>query len=407
MDFEAEINDLKARVTRLEPIVAKPHLEVTATPGAGFIDLGWAVKDGGPAANFTLSRDGVDTDNTGPWSIIETGKVFNRRFDRLVPGFTYILSVSAVLADGTFLEKVYIRATPLSLPPVPSTDLGVTWQTGAWTQHDLGKEHEWNTLLNRPMDVGAVHVTHGGATTTAQLESPWPLGATRAPKVSIAIPMALSAGVGQDLSASMLRWANQMKVDGRTFYIRLGWEMNLMNNSRVSDLNLQQWRARWSKYYDIFKSVLGQRGLVGFNPNDGANQSGLSGSIMRAWVAGKVDWCGPDIYDWYPPFKTATQISDHFTKFQGLDWWAAKALEMGVKLGIPEWGPASGTQHAGNTGGDNPIYVEKMYGYFRKNRANLLFENYFNESAPYLKSDILIPQLPLCRAEVIKYWRRK
>src|SRR5205814_230822 len=105
-----------------------------------------------------------------------------------------------------------------------------------------------------------------------------------------------------------------------------------------SDGNLSQWRSRWSQYYRIFKSALGAKGLVGFNPNIGGNQSGLSGSILRAWVDGEVDWCGPDAYDCWPPFNSDLNVREQFTRDQGLNWWAVAAAGKGVPLCLPEWG---------------------------------------------------------------------
>lgn len=270
--------------------------------------------------------------------------------------------------------------------PVPG---GTTWSSGAYTQHSAATLAAMGTWRGRPMGHGAVFPTYDGP--PAQLENTWWIGAAGAgADVSLAVPMCVKGGsVSTDLSPQFRRMAAAMKADGRRWFIRLGWEMNIGQPWRVTDANLATWRAAWVRYYDLFKGALGDRGLVGFNPNIGENQSGLSGSILRAWVDGKVDWCGPDVYDCWPAFTTDANVVVQLTRNQGLDWWASTAALKGVPLAVPEWGVSSGSQWPANQiGRDNPRYVSEMRGFFDRHAKQMLFESYFNEEAGYVRSDI-------------------
>jgi hypothetical protein len=49
-------------------------------------------------------------------------------------------------------------------------------------------------------------------------------------------------------------------------------------------------------------------------------------------------------------------------------------------------------------GGDDPKYVDDMLTYFHTNAANMAYETYFNETNPYILSD-LIAHNPNSRAK--------
>jgi hypothetical protein len=277
--------------------------------------------------------------------------------------------------------------TPGPEPEVPEPP-AATWSSGAFTEHDPAALKAMGTWRGRPMDNAAVFPTYDQG--PAGLENAWWLKAAGdVPDISIGIPMCVKGGnISTDLSPQFRKMAATMKADGRRFFLRLGWEMNINQPWKVTDANLLTWRMMWSRYYDLFKGVLGDKGLVGFNPNIGENQSGLSGSILRAWVEGKVDWCGPDAYDCWPAFTNGKNLATQLTRNQGLEWWAMTARTKKVWLGLPEFGNSSGTQWAGNCGMDNPAYISAIAAWRETNRNNWLFDSYFNERASYVASDI-------------------
>jgi hypothetical protein len=287
--------------------------------------------------------------------------------------------------DEWFEGLEVLDPDPVPDPPAPA------WSSGAFTMHQPATLAAMDTWRGKPMGNAAVFPTYDRG--TGELESTWWLKAAGdAPDVAIGIPMCLKGGsISTDLSPSFRKMAAAMKADGRRFFLRLGWEMNIGQPWRVTDANLATWRAAWSRYYDVFKGALGDKGLVGFNPNIGENQSGLSGSILRAWVDGKVDWCGPDAYDCWPAYTDMAALNTQINGNQRLDWWAATARSKGVPLALPEFGVSSGAQWAGHCGRDNPTYVEVIAAWREKNRDIWLFDSYFNEEAPYVASDIFRP----------------
>jgi hypothetical protein len=280
--------------------------------------------------------------------------------------------------------------TSTTTPPIvtpPATTDPIIWSSGAYTSHDSAQLLAMGTWRGRPMGNGSVFCSRDN---TAAIGNDWMSGTVpkTIPAIAVAVPMCADNGsIADDISAQITKLANSFKADGRTYYIRLGWEMNLPGWAwHVTDTNLTQWRARWTQYRNIFRTIMGTKALVGFNPNIGGNQSGLTGSILRAWVNGQVDWCGPDAYDCWPPMTSTANIATQHTQNQGLDWWLATSKNMGVPLAFPEWGVSAGTQWAGHCGGDNPTYITEMLNVMRS--GNMLFDSYFNEPANYVLSAI-------------------
>lgn len=386
--------------------------DVTATAKAGAIVLGWGDPPAGVPLSYAYERDGKDVDGSGPgWSGQLAASVHTAELDKLTPGQAYEVAVTAVWPDGTYGVSLRVSVPADPIPPVtpPGTTGSVTWPSGAFTVNDAAQLTAMGAWRGRPMTVGAAFTSRESP---AALESMWWLEEQHMPKglpVAIGIPMALAGGLGQDLSSSMAKIAAAMKADGRLFWIRLGWEMNLPQWAwHVNDSNLAQWRSRWSQYYAIFKKALGDKGQVGFNPNVGGNQSGLSGSILRAWVDGQVDWCGPDAYDCWPAFTSDAAVAEQLTRDQGLNWWAKTAVAKGVPLCLPECGVSSGAQWAGHQGGDNPRYVTEISKWLlaaNKQGKGVGFDAWFNEPASYVASAIYPPNLnPRAGAQYKTLW---
>jgi hypothetical protein len=393
-----------------EAVVTPPTavpLKVTAIPGDYTISASWVPNNTKTAAGYHDGRNGNDntqTDNAG-WSTDDPATTTARLFDKLISGTAYVITVTATYTDGTS-ETATATATPTGTV-TPSTSWLATCSSGAYTDHDAAQGSQFATMRNRALKNASMFPTRNGG--TAAFENTWWINsAGSVPEIAVAIPMALDGGsLSTDLSSSMTKIANAMKADGRLYYVRLGWEMNLPAWAwKVTNSNLTQWRSRYSQYYDIFKSICGAKALVGFNPNDGANQSGLTGSIMQAWVDGKVDWAGPDNYDWYAGFTSDASVANHLTKDQGMNWWITQCEAKSVPLAVPEWGLSSGTSAGSNGGGDNPRYFTEINRWLQAAKdqgVNVLFESYFNETQSYLLSD-LIGNNPNGRARYRSLW---
>lgn len=92
-----------------------------------------------------------------------------------------------------------------------------------------------------------------------------------------------------------------------------------------------------------------------------------------------VDIIGLSFYDNWP---AATSDAVWNSSFQPeLNFWANFARSRGKKLGFGEWG--LGYRRGG--GFDNPLYIQKMFEFFRANASLIAYESYFNcESAEFL-----------------------
>jgi hypothetical protein len=307
-------------------------------------------------------------------------------------GSVTMASLAAGLADLLAQDPAFTSR----FAPLTETPDEITWVSGVFLNHDASQVTPYGTFRDRPVQVWCVFPGHS---TQAEIGNTWWLGSAYTPSsytgdLAIAVPMCADGQtVATDISAQITQIANALAAQSRTCWIRLGWEMNLPQWAwKVTDANLATWRSRYSTYYDIFKSIMGAtKARVGFNPNVGANQSGLTGSIMQAWVDGKVDWGGPDLYDCWEPFTSDSNVATQRTRDQGMDWWASTCRTKGVQLAVPEWGVSSGTQWAGHQGNDNPRYITEMHDWMVDNSDIMAFDAYFNESASYVASDIWRP----------------
>lgn len=312
----------------------------------------------------------------------------------------YVLTVSV----GVVTAKAVVVTPPVD-PPTP-TPL-VTWKSGAFTSHDPARLHSFATMRNRPLDFAVVFPTRDKG--IDGISARWYIDAAGdAPRICVGVPFATEGGsIAQDLTKPFTQMIKDLKADGRPVILRFAWEMNLPQWAhKVTDGNLAQWRSRWNQYYDQWKNGLQDQATVWFNPNFGANQSGLTGSIERAWVDGKVDAAGPDAYDCWPAYLGDSDVAYHWSCVQGWQFWIDLCKRKNVPLVVPEWGVSSGSQWAGHCGNDNPRYITEMYNVFKKAKEQgvaIAGESYFDEPASYVASS-LIDQNPNSRARYRSIW---
>jgi hypothetical protein len=162
--------------------------------------------------------------------------------------------------------------------------------------------------------------------------------------------------------------------------VRLGWEFN-GNWYAWSARNPGEFAACWRQVVSSAESTA--PGLRwDWNTNRGPSQLGIDSRDAYPGDA-FVDIVGVDSYDGWPGVKSEADWNEHLNGSYGLKFWADFARQHGKKLSIPEWGVYPGTAWAGHNGGDNPLYVNKMFGFFRSQQDNLAYEAYFNEPASY------------------------
>ncbi|MBX6390226.1 MAG: hypothetical protein IRZ08_14745 [Frankia sp.] len=99
-----------------------------------------------------------------------------------------------------------------------------------------------------------------------------------------------------------------------------------------------------------------------------------------------VDIIGIDTYDHWPPSRDQATWDQQCNHPTGLCSVIRFARDHGKQFSVPEWGLVAtsdtGAGRAGQAGGDNPFFIQKMYETFRANADVLAYEAYFNDSAP-------------------------
>jgi hypothetical protein len=187
-----------------------------------------------------------------------------------------------------------------------------------------------------------------------------------------------------------------------TTIIRLGWEFNGDWYAwKASDP--AAWAKCWQKVHTAAESTA--PGLRwDWSVNRGKGQS--VEDPTRAYPGDAyVDIIGVDSYDGWPAAKDEAGWAQHYSGAFGLKFWKDFAISHGKALSVPEWGVYPGTAWAGNNGGDNPFYIEKMNAFFKEAAPVLAYEAYFNEDAGYYAGSLFGPtQNPKAAARYAQLW---
>lgn len=412
---------------------------VTATVAGTTASLTWSPPGGGTPTGYTYDRDRVDNTGAGPWTS-PSQSALSATLDKLVPGTTYQVTVTALYAAGNHATTIAVVVPPASTatatasatatPTASSTTTagfvsGLPYNSGVWTGQDRTALASFvaGPRGGRPVDNVLVY-TSRSSISAENNPTAW----------RSALPADFN-GVTQDLVLALTTWtsdgafmtgaqaqtigASVCSVDGTAPIVRLDWEMNLQDGAGVNGAVLTA--STYSAWVTRFNAVAvglkaGCSGLrVDFNPNHGSDQTtGCSSGSFAApntcsrqafqAVKANVDIYGLDTYDSYPPVTSSNSGWATRTgagNFGELENSRLYAVANGKKFSVPEWGlgcNVAGCQWQGNAGGDDPTYAHDMDGYFVANAASLAYETYFNEPASYIISD-LISNNPNSRAQ--------
>ncbi|MBF5080379.1 glycosyl hydrolase [Quadrisphaera sp. INWT6] len=294
------------------------------------------------------------------------------------------VAVAALLA----VAAAAVGASPATAAGRPG---GPGWVSGAFLPGHSAADYEaFGTWRGQPLDV-AVDATARGTwqdTTSPQ----WLLGKwsrSSAPLVVLSVAM-----LPDDPSATMATCASGEDDEhwaelGRSvtaagladrLVVRLGWEMN-GDWQKWSATDPDAFVACWRRAHD---AVEAQAPAVrwDWSVNRGEGQ-GLA-DARRAYPGDAyVDVVGVDSYDVFPAVVDEATWAEQLDGPYGLRFWAGFARDHGKAFAVPEWGLYPGPGNTGPNGGDNPLYVEKMQGFFREVSGQLAYEAYFNEDAGY------------------------
>jgi len=189
-----------------------------------------------------------------------------------------------------------------------------------------------------------------------------------------------------------------------TSIIRLGWEFNGdWYKWQASDP--MAWASCWRHIVGSAEQTA--PGLRwDWTVNRGPSQA--LDDPQAAWPGDDyVDIVGVDSYDQYPGVRSEDDWNTHLNGAYGLKFWNDFAVSHGKLLSVPEWGVYPGTATAGNNGGDNAFYIQKMAEFFSSLGPQLAYEAYFNESASYYAGAISAPnQNPNASAAYVGIYSR-
>jgi hypothetical protein len=413
---------------------------VSATVSGTTASVSWTAPAGGTPTGYTYGRDGVDSTGAGPWTS-PSQSTTSATLDKLVPGTTYAVTVTALYAAGNHPVTISVSVppastatatvTPSATPTATSTSAaganpsGLAWSSGVWTGQSASALASFvsGPRGGRPVDNVLVY-TSRGSISAENNPTAW----------RSALPPDFN-GTTQDLVLALTTWTSDgafmtgaqaqtigssvCSVDGTAPIVRLDWEMNLAdgagsNGAELTASNFSAWVARFNAVAVGLKA--GCPGLrIDFNPNHGGDQTPgcSSGSFAspntctrQAFQAVKanVEIYGLDTYDSYPPVTSSgsgwgARINPG--NFGELENSRLYAVANGKKYSVPEWGEAcnvAGCQWQGNAGGDDPVFAHDMLGFFVAHSGDMAYDTYFDEPASYIQSD-LISQNPNSRAQ--------
>ncbi|HSY15721.1 MAG TPA: hypothetical protein VK816_07020, partial [Jatrophihabitantaceae bacterium] len=167
-----------------------------------------------------------------------------------------------------------------------------------------------------------------------------------------------------------------------TAVIRLGWEFNLpyYRWSVASAADAADFATAWRQIVTAIRGVPGERFSFDWSPS--LSPAGINPAL--AYPGNRyVSDIGLDVYDWSEvPGENAAQRWDGLVGTgYGLQWQATFAASRGKPVAFAEWGLVYASYAPGYYGGDDPLFVQNMYNWFRTH--NTAFEDYFDSDTSY------------------------
>jgi hypothetical protein len=311
---------------------------------------------------------------------VQTGDGVLASAGRAVAASAVVPAVSAVPVSG-------LAAAPAAYAS------GLPWSSGAYTVHSASSATAFAKWRGRPLDNLSLFPRRDS---WATINQSWYLSSTTIPAgftgdLVVAVPLwPQDSSVSVNANGQWRTFARALAAKDSDAYVRLGWEMNIKTPWGVTPANRAQWVNAFKRAVIAMHSVAPQLRIV-FNPNWGYDQSGVDSHELFQQVKSGVSVYAIDMYDAYPPDTNDWNAVVRWFGARGLADSLDFAKANGVKFALGEWGVACNgpeCQWAGNTGGDNPRYIQETLNFLSRYSANVAFESYFNEPATYIKSHL-------------------
>ncbi len=164
---------------------------------------------------------------------------------------------------------------------------------------------------------------------------------------------------------------------------RIGWELNsdypwgILGCRTPADA--QTYIAGFRHIVDLLRAHFSNEFTVSWNFLKRSSQLALP---IDSYYPGDtyVDYISVDYYDAWPNSPTmdafnALANDGTATVPLGINTWLAYATSKGKKIAFDEWGVVPPSR---NGAGDNPVYIQAMFEWFRAHACSLGYESYFN-----------------------------
>lgn len=302
--------------------------------------------------------------------------------------------------------------TPAPTTPAPSTGSntnrpsGMLFDSGVYSMNKADVVTSFAQSRGAGLDVLAVFPSRE---TWDDLQGTWYMDSQRIPAnykgtLNVGLPLFpqdgnLATAASGGYNAQWEKFARNLAAKYPTSYVRIAWEMNIGWYFKATPSNKSQWIAAYrNAVQSMRKAAPGLRFV--FNVNEGPGQTGTK-DAREFWPGDDVvDIVAIDAYDWDPGYTTDANIANHRDSDYGWNFWLNFAKSKNKKFALPEWGIAPAN---GNSGGDNPKYINFVYSWLKANAPWIAFESYFQETDGYIRSDLFTGNSPKASAEY-KRW---
>ncbi|WP_243657949.1 glycoside hydrolase family 26 protein [Parafrankia sp. BMG5.11] len=271
------------------------------------------------------------------------------------------------------------------------------WPSGANANPPLDIR-AWEAWTSRPADVAVVFTTRNNWENIAFND--WPMSDFRPESysglLSVAQPLFPKTGnenacARGDYDAYWAGFGQTLARNGRPdAIVRLGWEFN-GDWFWWYPRDTGTWKACFARAVTQIRSTA-PAVRIDFNVSAHRDRMPNGDDVWAAYPGDEyVDIVSSDAYDSYPPSRTREDFDQQCAMQSGACTVAWFARTHGKQFAVPEWGLVRADDHGG---GDNPLYVEKMYDLFGRNQDILAYEAYFSTADPRnVRSSLINPPL--------------
>jgi hypothetical protein len=293
------------------------------------------------------------------------------------------LALAALLyaCDPTVVVGYGPSDSDAAVRPIPP----VTWASGAHPGSELPAYLEWGEWRGHPIDVAHVYTDRNSW--TGLVEPGWPLDMFVPFEGTLIMsqplfPEGMQGSVAECATGAYdAEWrklgAFLVDYDRAETVLRIGWGFNDPSKEwRVGD-DPAEWIACFRRVVTAIRST-DPEVRIDWTVNSYASDLPASGDPFDAYPGDAyVDIVGTDIYDLDPPSLDEAGWDERCHAAYGICRVFEFARAHGKQTGVGEWGVAScGT----DPGGDNPLFVDKMFELFAENDDLLAYEAYFDDS---------------------------